>query len=345
MEENRRKPSHQRQEFVSRASSSIRPAFALGVLALGLLTAELSADERRAPPPKFNDSQLNGIFFENLDEAFRGERPSLAKLRASNSLPAGSVTSGSVTSSTVTSSEADNAGGGAKTDDRWSGLISRASIEDEVKRVRLHFDSVVTIPSAFIGGGYQEARLDLTVLAMLFGVIHEYGGEVRWKDQAAAARNLLARTASNCKAGSTQVYNEAKLRRDELQDLVSGGGLTSPEVPEENDWSSIASRSPLMEYAEQLINALEDTTRDEASIKSEVDSIKRNTELLAVIGEVLVKEGMDDADDGDYATFSRAMTAEAKIVSEAIERIDVEAIRRGASLIRQRCDACHEQYR
>ncbi len=40
--------------------------------------------------------------------------------------------------------------------------------------MRLHYDSVVTTPGAFNGGGYQEARLDLTVMAMLFAVVHEH---------------------------------------------------------------------------------------------------------------------------------------------------------------------------
>ena len=201
--------------------------------------------------------------------------------------------------------------------DRWSGLISPLSIEDEVKRVRLHFDSVVTKPGDFAGGGYQDARLDLTVLATLFAVIHEHGGEVRWKDQAAAARDLIARTAFNCKAGSTQVYNEAKLRKADLQDLVSGGGISAREAPAENDWSSIAGRSPLMEYIEQLIDVLEDAARNEASVNAGADVIKRNSELLAMVGEVLVQEGMDEADDGDYVKFSRSMTEAAKGVTQA----------------------------
>ena len=102
---------------------------------------------------------------------------------------------------------------------KWSALISPTSLEDEIKRMRLHYDEVVTTPSAFNGGGYQDARRDLSALATLFAIISEHGGEVRWKDQAAAARDLLARTAFNCKAGSTQVYNEARLRKADLQDL------------------------------------------------------------------------------------------------------------------------------
>lgn len=303
----------------------------LGVSLLASLPY-LRADERRAPAPKFSRDQLRGVFFDNLGDAFRGERPSLAEVRKS------------VQAAPVAQSSGPAAGSDA-VDDLWSPLISPTSIEDEVKRLKLHFDSVVTTPGSFNSGGYQDARLDLTVLATLFAVVHQYQGDVRWKDQAAAARDLVARTAFNCKAGSTQVYNEAKLRKGDLQDLVSGSGLPKRDADPETDWTMVADRSPLMEYAELLIETLEDGTRDEATIKRDPDLVKRNSELLAVLGEVLCQEGMDEADDEDYTKLSRDMTTEAKGVTAAIDRMDLEAVRKGTSAIRQRCDACHEQYR
>jgi len=301
------------------------------MVALVAVVPHLRADERRAPAPKFTSDQLRAVFFNDLSEALRGERPPLASVRKS--------AQAAVAAANDTPAETESSA------DRWSPLISPTSLEDEVKRVRLHFDSVVTTPGAFNSGGYQDARLDLTVLATLFAVINEHGGEVRWKDQAAAARDLIARTAFNCKAGSTQVYNEAKARKADLQDLVSGSGLSSRDAEAENDWVMIADRSPLMEYADLLIEALEDATRDVASIKRDPERVKRNAELLSVIGEVFVQEGMDDADDEDYATLSRNLTKAGKEVAAALDLDDIEAIRKGTSAIRQRCDACHEQYR
>ena len=309
------------------------PLFASALMVVLIASVpHLRADERRAPAPTFSSDQLRSVFFDDLNDAFRGPRPTLSSVRKS----AAAATSVAATPSTP----AAQAGA-----DPWSPLISPTSIEDEIKRLRLHYDSIVTTPGAFNGGGYQEARLDLTVLATLFAVVNEHSGEVRWKDQAAAARDLIARTAFNCKAGSTQVYNEAKLRKADLQDLVSGSGLSKRDAEPENEWSMIADRSPLMEYADKLIESLEDATRDAGSVNREPDLIKRNAELLSLLGEVFTKEGMDDADDDDYAKLSRAMSVAAKEVSAAIQRSDVDAVQKGTSAIRQRCDACHEQYR
>jgi len=290
------------------------------------------ADERRAPPPQFNSGDLQGIFFDNLDDAFRGEKPTLQAIRKS---------AAAATAMAAAKSEP----AAAAENDTWTTLVSAVSIEDEVKRLKLHYDSVVTTPAEFNSGGYLDARLDLTVLATLFAVINEYNANVRWKEEAAVARDLIARTAFNCKAGSTQVYNEAKLRKADLQDLLSGGSIAARDVEANNDWTLIADRSPLMEYAEALIESLEDATRDEVTAKRELDLVKRNAELLAMLGEVLVQEGMDQADDEDYAKLSQDMTKAAREMVAAIERDEMGAVTSGASAVRQKCDACHEQYR
>jgi hypothetical protein len=297
------------------------------------LIPHVRADQRRAPVPKVDPDKMKDIFFVDINDAFRGEAPTLSSVRASKAAAATAAAAPAGSKPAVTGN------------DLWPSLVSPQSLEDEIKRIKLHFDSVVTTPGAFNSGGYLEARLDLTVLASLFAVINQYPGDVRWKDQAAAARDLISRTAFNCKAGSTQVYNEAKLRKGDLQDLVAGSGLSSKDAEEDTDWSSIADRSPLMEYAELLIEALEDGARDEGTIKKEAELVKRNSELLALFGEILVQEGMDESDDEDYAALSRDMANDAKNATAALGRGDFEAVRLGVSKIRQKCDACHQQYR
>ncbi len=307
----------------------------LCITLLLLASSAAKAQERRAPPPTFSPDQLRGIFFDQLSDAIRGQRPTLSSLRK--------ATAAAVDTAAVPAAANE-------TNDRWSRLIRPASIEDEVKRVKLHFDSVITTPTAFNSGGYKDARLDLTVLATLFAVIDQHAGEVRWKQQARAARDLIARTAFNCKAGSTQVYNEAKLRKADLQDILAGGGLSTrgdqPSGDDSNtDWSEIADRSPLMQYAESLIESLQQASSDPGSIKAQSDLIGKRAELIAMLGEALSQPGMDDAADPDYVKLSRAMSDSAGNLSSALEQADASQIQAAVGAIRQRCDACHQQYR
>ncbi len=289
------------------------------------------AADKRSPPPSFDNIQLGGVFFSDVNEAIRGDRPSLSSLR---SVPSTSVAPAAL-----------EPNGAAAASSGWANLVSPVSLEDEIKRVRLRFDTEITTPGAFNGGGYQNARRDLSILATLFAVISQYNGDVRWKDEAGAARDLLARTALNCKAGSTQVYNEAKLRKSDLQDLVSGTGLANRDAEPQNDWSMIVDRSPLMEYLEGLLNALQDISNSESAIKSNAETIRRQSELIAMIGQVLVQSGMDEADDDDYKKLSDAMTSAAKSVATGIERGDFGSVREGVGAVSQACDVCHEQFR
>ncbi|TWT83824.1 hypothetical protein CA13_52950 [Planctomycetes bacterium CA13] len=293
-----------------------------------------AAQERRAPAPTFNQRDTQGIFFDSLDDAFRGERPSLSKIQKAGADKAVAATNGSTES---TSEKADAAGG-------WAKLIAPESLEDEIKRVKLHFDSVITTPGAFNGGGFQDARLDLSILATLFAVVNEHPGDVRWKDQAAAARDLIARTAFNCKAGSSQVFNEAKMRKADLQDLASGSGLANRDAEPETDWSMVVDRSPLMQYAEQLAGKLKAASRDAKTAEENNEQIQRDAQLLAMIGQVLTREGLDEADDEDYAALSLSMTKAASAVAAAIERGSYD-IGSEIGAVTQSCDACHEQYR
>lgn len=307
-----------------------------GILAGSLAdSGRCDAQQRRAPVPNTSASELKGVFFDSVSDAFAGEKPTLSSIRKAATV--------AKEKAMIADAAADS--GNQSPADAWSSIISAASLEDEVKQVRLRYDSLITTPGKFNSGGYLSARIDLTVLATLFGVIAEYGGQVRWKSDADAARDLLGRTASNCKAGSTQVYNEAKLRKADLQDLLSGTGLAGRKGEPAQDWSSVADRSPLMEYAEMLIESLEDDGRDEQSVQASQDDVRRRAQLLAMLGKVLTKEGIDGAGDEDYETLSLAMTQAATEVATALDRSDFEAARLGITNIRSRCDACHAEYR
>src|SRR4029450_13371139 len=114
----------------------------------------------------------------------------------------------------------------------WAALISGTTIEDEIKSLKLQVDQNVTTPSDFAGKGYKLARRDFSVLAMLFGIAGEYEGDVRWKNDAPAARAVLGRPANNSKVGTQQVWAEAKQRKEELTDLLGGSSPYSGKTAE-----------------------------------------------------------------------------------------------------------------
>lgn len=313
----------------------LRPAFRVAAFPLIVVTVGLvaAAGERRAAAPRPDGQSFRGTFFKSADEAFRSDRPLIGEVIAP--APAASPSAAAAPSAAASGGES-----------AFTSLISPASLEDEIKRLRLEFESVITTPAAFKSGDFQKARLHLSILAALFAVIVEHEGDVRWKRDAAAARDLFARSAMNCKSGSLQVYNEVKLRKDDLDDLVSGSGLANRQAEAENDWVAIVDRVPLMNYAEYLLEEpLKEGSRSAEAVQAEGERLRRSAELMAAVGKILIQDGMPEADDEDYARMCEELVTAADAVSLAIDQGDAAAAGRSVGAISQSCSACHEVYR
>ncbi len=131
---------------------------------------------------------------------------------------------------------------------KWSELISAEVLEDEVKSLQMATSQSVTTPGMFTAGGYKSVRRDFSILALLFAVIGEYDGNVRWRQQAPAVRDQLARAAANAKVSSIQAFNEAKQRKLDLNDLVRGGTPNTAKPAERMArWDRVCDRQPLMQ--------------------------------------------------------------------------------------------------
>ncbi len=181
---------------------------------------------------------------------------------------------------------------------------------------------------------------------MLFSIVGEYDGDVRWKKQGPIARDLFARTAANAKVGTPQVYKEAKMRRDDLTDLVGGNSLSGEAGEAAADWSQVCDRAPLMKHLEiSQQERLMPWTASAGEFKNKAEELTHEAELLAAISEVLVKEGMEDGDDEDYAAFCTKMKDAALEIISAVKTGDQEAASKAVGAIGQACDECHENYR
>ena len=293
----------------------------LGLVAVMVMAVVASAVERRAPRPTFDDAAIRSLLSDDDLQNF-------------DAIPLRPIESGGT-------QVADAAPGEASS---WKRLISAASLDSEIKRLRLHYDGLVRSPGPFKSGGYEDARVDLTALASWMAVLTEHPERSRLSDDAAAARDSLARAATSL-AGDTASYKVARARSDDLRDIVTGVGLTAPDSDAPNDWAAIASRSAMMQYVERVIGRLETTAVDVDALDRSRDEVRVDAELLAAAGEIIIQDGMDEADDPDYAVHSRAMTTAATRITDALAGGDVSAAFEAVHRLRQSCDACHADYR
>lgn len=287
----------------------------------------------RAKRPKFDKS--TDVFFDDLFTKLVGERPTSLK---GGSVPA--LASGAP----GRNSESPAAAGKQYA---WSRIISASTIEDEIKAIKLALDKNVTTPSDFAGRGHKPVRRDLSMAAMLFAVIGEFDGEVRWKKDAASVRDLFARTAANAKAGgNAQVYNEAKLRKADLTDLLGGNTPAAKEAEPNANWPQVCDRSPLMQRLEESFDVkIAPLTANKDEFTKHKDALRHEAELLAAISDVLNKEGMQDADDATYRGFADAMKQAGLDIVDAIKLDNYDKSREATGVITKACSACHESYR
>jgi cytochrome c556 len=320
-----------------------RPVTFFAIAAAVCLPAVLAWSQTKAPkvvkraqPPKLDNS--GGEFY---DDAFKdglvGERPANLGQTAATAVVGTGTPGGSAAGSGATGIPGSG----------WSGLISAATIEDEVKSLKLQVEANVTTPSDFAGKGYKLARRDFSVLAMLFGIAGEYDGEVRWKKDAPAARDVFARTAANAKVGTSQVFQEAKLRRDELGDLVNGSSpFGGKEAEAKATWKDVCNRAPLMQHLESIWEPrLKPLLADKGQFTANGSKIAHDAEMIAAIGDVLAKNGMADADDDEYQAFCAKLRDGGKAIAEAVKVKNFDAAAAGSGIISKSCVACHENYR
>jgi hypothetical protein len=286
---------------------------------------------KRARPPKWSADVLDS-FFEDAREKLVGSRPEYgaATITAAESRPPATTDDTAASPDGVT----------------WSKLIDAETIEAEVKRLSQAIGKSVTTPTSFKGGAFEDCRRDFSELAMLFAVAADYDGDVRWKESAPGLRDLFARAGRNCKVGTDQTFNESRQRKQDLADLVAGSRPKLPTADEESNWSQVVDRPPLMQrlniaHEERLTKWL----ANQRQFKDNADEVRHEAQIVAIIADVIGRDGFEYADDEEFAKLVHALRQAAIDVSAAVELDNFEqaqtAIHRGTKA----CADCHDLYR
>jgi hypothetical protein len=288
---------------------------------------------KRVKFPEFKDEgRIKTIFFNRALEKLAGAR----QINTAPMAGGGGNTGGG---------GSESAGGGGMAGN-WATLISAPTIEDEVKAIKLAVDTGVDKPSQFSGGGYLDARYQFSVVAAMFGIIAEFDGDVRWKSQSLGIRDVFSRSAGNCKVGSTAAYNEAKLRKADLQDLLGGATVAAKATVDDFNWSQVADRAPLMQRLEVAVDErLSPMTSSADEFESNKETILHEAEIVAAISHILTRPQMEDGDDEDYAGYANKMKSGALDLVDAIKLNDSDRAASAVGVMTQSCTECHELYR
>jgi len=291
-----------------------------------------------APPPKW-DANIREIFFPDArQELGPGAPPSLPLAGTPAPLPVAPATTASVADAPPVAATASA--------ENWSKLISPETIEDEVKSISQALGDLTQTAGKFKSGGYQEARVQLSVLAALFGIIADYDADVRWKEEAGRMWESIARAGKNSKAGSDTTYQETRARATELADLVRGGAAAAGESKQRDDWSAVADRRPLMTRLETgQRDRLNPWTSSPQEFERHTPELLHEAELLAALSRIIQAKGYEYGDDDTYQEYARQLETALTRLTEATRASDHAGAQEAAAAASKSCDQCHGDFR
>lgn len=289
------------------------------------------ASTRLAPPPAWDERILQLFFSDAREHLGPGEPPPLvAPVAAVRPTPQPMTVD-------TTPAEAGFA---------WSQLVERDVLEDEVKSLAPTVQDEVQNASRFKSGGYQVARREFSLLAILFGVIADYDGDVRWQEQAAGMRDAFSRAGYNSKVASDAAFKEASLRADDLAQLVRGGTPDVAAGEPSDEWPAIADRRPLMSRLEVAQRQrLEPWLSSEQELSQHQADVLHEAQIIALLSQIIEHPGYEFGDDETYREYSAALREGARALGEAARQGNFEQARSALGTVSQSCDQCHNDFR
>jgi hypothetical protein len=305
-------------------------AFMASALAAWAAVDGQKAKPPRALPPKW-DQRARGAFFEDVDQALVGPRPAYGTGASQPRMVAG-----------ANPSDGGSSGGVFA----WSKIISPETVEDEIKNLNKQVDEIVTTPQKYAAGDYRVAQRYFSTLAVMFAVAAEYDADVRWKDRAAGARETFALAGFGSRVGSVQAYNQAKLAKQDLAELVRGGSIASRSDQNKAEWGKVAYRPPLMQrMREAHEERLQPLTANANQFQGALEDILHEAEVVAALAEAITRDGFEFSDDDDYLGHCRSLKKASLDVVDAVRLKNADAARKAVGEMAKSCSACHEGYR
>lgn len=311
-------------------------------LPLALLVVLLTGDtplrgagKGSAPPPKFDKAVLD-LFSTDARDKIGPGKPGGAipqapgNLAQPNNVPA-------------VGGEAPVAAGSSYI---WSKLIAPESLEAEVKSLVKPTAEAVKTPNVFKSGGNKITQTNYTELALLFGVIAEYDGEVRWKKDAAGLKTLYGRAGINSKVGTDNSFKEARTRSEDLSELLNGGNIEIPKADPDATWQAVANRAPLMRrFKVAQEDRLTPWTGSKLEFTAHKDEVIREAQLVATISQIIKHESYEFADDNMYIGYLNDLQKHCLDVAEAAKTGDFDKAQSAMGLAAKACTDCHGGFR
>ncbi|MBA4018663.1 MAG: hypothetical protein C0483_15970 [Pirellula sp.] len=304
-----------------------------GLILVCGLTAWAADATKKSPPPKFDAATVDELFFKDARQQLIGAPPTAGGQVATSTTPGTTMAPGGSAPAAAASSDGN----------AWSALVSADTLESEIKVQPAEIDKAMKSPTQ-----QKSARMVMSYLAALYGVVMRYDKDVRWKSDAQALRDTFAKAGNNLKAWTdTQKKQVAKVQVD-LRDLIQGNPpQLATAFDAEAPWTELVDRTPLMHRLEIGIAAerLGGWTKDADSVKKNKDAVIREAEVMAMLARIIQDKSYDSTDDEEYLKPARALEEHAIAAAKAARDGDGAAASSAVGQMQKACDTCHGSFR
>lgn len=291
------------------------------------LTARERSPELRAKPPTFSKEEKL-VFPENAFLELQGERPQRVDPRKTKSEQ----------QSNKSSTPRNDSG-------PWSDWVEADILETEIKRQLQQLSKALQSPARFKSGSYRSAEDAMGIISLMFAVTVEHDEAPRWQDIADRLREVYA-TGDDSLDADDASFKRASRGKEDLSDLIRGGRPTLDASKQEIDWSRYASRGAVMR---RMKVAQEDRLAswaiDRRELSDNLEEVRHESQMLALLAEALVQPEAYDGDDEDYQAYARELRDAANELAIAAEQEDQPAAERAFNQAQKSCLGCHADYR
>ena len=290
---------------------------------------------RRQPAPRAEQLPTSKIIVPDAFELLEGERPDFAAAAAAAAQTPAAGAAGTDQQSSSTG---------------WSQLIAASTLTDEIKDAEIALKKITATQTDF-SRSISSAIDSFSLVAVAFGLIHVHDdreGDIRssWKQQAAGLRDRFARAASECDREGSKAYDAARAGADDLTALIRGETITAePDKNQPFQWSRLCDRAVLMRRIDRADKTLTAGTATAEAMEDAPEQLRREAEMVAVLGELIIQEEFIDWDDDAYRELAATMRDEAVRCRDALGEKKADPARQAAKAIKQSCSSCHSEYR
>lgn len=235
--------------------------------------------------------------------------------------------------------------GAAAGSDSWAGLISMATIDEEVKSIRNfmteNVQSVGTFNSSMLMIPPKAAAL-----GALSEVVKDHSETVSWKDDAKYIRDLSK------KINSAPLQRGAKdqKRVQELFEAISDtlnrsrpAGLEEP--PETDSFAEVAEMRLLMMRMEEAEKKMKTEAGTESAMGSKKELILHESSMMAVMAKIVSTPGYGYGDDAKFTGYAGDVVNASLAIKAAAEANDFAAYESALTKIATTCSNCHSDYK